>query len=103
MANLFSNLVDNLAEGIHKIKYKKIATAYKSDKGNLIKYKVTCNKYYSNQINEELKKRFEDMLKVFTNDINKFILLLEKMFLLMNIWIKWKSLIKHYCLQSEIL
>ena len=46
MANSSSNLVDNLAEGIHKIKYQDCDCflEYESVKDNLIKYKcLSCN------------------------------------------------------------
>ena len=46
---------------------------------NLIKYKcLSCNKNYSNKINEELNKRFKDTFKFSNNDMNKFTLLLRK-------------------------
>ena len=46
---------------------------------NLIKYKcLTCNKNYSNKIDEELKKRFKNTIKFSNDNINKFILLLRK-------------------------
>ena len=52
---------------------------YESAKGNLIKYKcLSCNKGYSTRLNEELKKKFKNMLKISNSDINKFILLLRK-------------------------
>ena len=52
---------------------------YESAKDNLIKYKcLSCNKGYSTRLNEELKKKFNNMLKISNNDINKFILLLRK-------------------------
>ena len=45
----------------------------------MIKYKwLSCNKDYSNKIDEELKKRFKNTFKFSDNDINKFILLLRK-------------------------
>ena len=45
----------------------------------MITYKcLSCNKNYSNKINEELKKRFKNTFKFSNNDINKFILLLRK-------------------------
>ena len=59
MATSLSNLFDNLAEGIHKIKCKDCDCflEYESVKDNLIKYKcLSCNKIYSNKIDEELKK-----------------------------------------------
>ena len=49
MATLLSNLVDNLIEGIHKIKCNDCHSflEYKSVKDNLIKYKcLCCNKDY---------------------------------------------------------
>ena len=52
MANTLSNLADNLAEGIHKIRCKDCDCffEYESDKDNLIKYKcLSCNKDYSNK------------------------------------------------------
>ena len=46
---------------------------------NLIKYKcLSCNKNYSNEINEELNKRFKDTFKFSNNDMEKFTLLLRK-------------------------
>ena len=52
---------------------------YKSVEENLIKYKcLSCNKNYSNKINEESYKRFKDTFKFSNNDMNKFILLLRK-------------------------
>ena len=81
MANWLSNLVNNLAEGIHKIKCKDCDCflEYEIVKDNLIKYKcLTCDKGYSNKIDEELKKQFRNTFKFSNNDINKFILLLRK-------------------------
>ena len=54
-----SNLVDNLTEGIHKIKCKDCDCflEYESVEDNLIKYKcLSCNKYYLSKIDEELKQ-----------------------------------------------
>ena len=45
----------------------------------MIKYKcLSCNKNYSNEINEELNKRFKDTFKFSNNDMEKFSLLLRK-------------------------
>ena len=73
-----SNLVDNLAEGIHIIKCKDCDyfLEYKIVKNNLIKYEfLSYNKDYSNKIDEELKKQFRNSFKFSNNDITKFILL----------------------------
>ena len=76
-----SNLVDNLAERNHKIKFKDCDCflEYESVSDNLIKYKcLSCNKDYSNKLDEKLKKRFRNTFKFPNNDINKYILLLRK-------------------------
>ena len=76
-----SNLVDNLAEGNHKIKFKDCDCflEYQSVNDNLIKYKcLSCNTDYSNKLDEKLKKRFRNTFKFSNNDINKYILLLRK-------------------------
>ena len=52
---------------------------YESVKDNLIKYKcLSCNKDYSNKLEEKLKKRLKNTFKFSKNDVNKFILLLRK-------------------------
>ena len=54
------NPVENLIERIHKIKFKDCDCFldYESLKDSLIKYKCwSCNKNYSNKIDEELKKK----------------------------------------------
>ena len=81
MASSLSNLVDNLAERVHKIKCKNCDCflEYESVNDNLIKYKcLSCNKNYSNKLDENLKKLFKNTFKFSNNDINKFILLLRK-------------------------
>ena len=97
MSNLLSNLVNNLAGGIQKIKCKdkqneKFCRAcgikYKdcqcciecmNFKDNLIEYKcLCCNKYYQTIFDENLRKQFVNTYIYFTHDIKKFILLLRK-------------------------
>ena len=80
MASSLSNLVDNLAERIHKIKCKSNCfIEYESSKDNLINYKwLFYNKDYSNKLDEKLKNNFKNTFKVSKSDINKFILLLTK-------------------------
>ena len=81
MASPLSNLVDNLAEGIHKIKCQDsdCLLEYESVKNNLKKIKcLSSNINYWNKIDEELKKRFKNTFKFSDNDINKYILLLRK-------------------------
>ena len=53
VASAISNLVDNLVEGVHKIKCKDCDCflKYESVKDNLIKYKcLSCSKDYSNKL-----------------------------------------------------
>ena len=55
----------------------------------MIKYKcLTCNKDYSNKIDEELKNRFKSTIKFSNNDINKLILLRKVVYpyAYMNVW-----------------
>ena len=81
MTTSLTNFVDNLAEGIHKIKYTNCDCflEYQSVKDNLIKYKcLSCNKDYSNKLDEKFKKRFKNTFKFSNNDFNNFFLLLRK-------------------------
>ena len=58
MRSSLSNLVDNLEEGIHKIKCKDcdFFLEYENVKENSVKYKyLSCNKDYSNKLGEKLK------------------------------------------------
>ena len=77
MASSWSNLANNLSEGIHKFKckfgydYEKCETSrikckycdcfleYKNFKDDLIEYKcLCCNKNYQHKFDEKLKERF---------------------------------------------
>ena len=81
MTTSLSNLVDSLAEGIHKIKCKDCDCflEYESVKDNLIKYKCfSCNKDYSNNPDEKFKKRSKKMFNFSSNDVNKLNQLLRK-------------------------
>ena len=62
-ASSLSNLVDNLAEGIHEVKYKDCDCFLESEsvKHNLLKYKcLSWNKDYSNKLDEKLKKAIQE-------------------------------------------
>ena len=64
MASSLSNFVDNLSEGILKIKCKDYDSSleYESVKDNLIKCKcLSSNKDYSNKLDEKLKKRLNEI------------------------------------------
>ena len=77
MAISLSNLVDNLKEVIHKIKCKDYdcVLEYESVKDNLMKYKcLSCNKDYSNKLDEKLKKKDlrTDLSFLIMTSINSF-------------------------------
>ena len=75
MASSLPNLVDNVAERIHKIKCKdsNCFLEHESVKDNRIKYKcLSYDKDYSNKLDEELKKSFKNTFKFSSNDINNF-------------------------------
>ena len=71
-----SNLVDNLAKGNHKIKCEDCDCflKYENVKDDLIIYKrLSCNKDYSNKIDEELKRDSRTHLSFLTTlSINLF-------------------------------
>ena len=104
MASSTSNLVDNLTDGTHKIKWKYFGCfpKYKRVKGNLIIYKcLSSNKCYSKKLNEELKDKFKNTLCFLTITSIIFFLLLKKMFSPINIWIIGKSLMKQHYLKKK--
>ena len=97
MAGSLSNLVNNLPEGIHRIKSKfwhndkKCATCrikckycdccfeYTSFKDDLIEYKcLMCNKNCKRKFGEKLKEQYFNTNKFFNNDTIKLILLFRK-------------------------
>ena len=103
MASSLSNVVDNLAEEIHKIKFKDCDCfpEYESVNENLMKYKcLSCSKDYSNKLDEKLKKRFKNTFDFSTNDTNGFILLLRTSVLL-STWMIGKSLTKQHYLKKK--
>ena len=100
------NLVNNLSEGLHRIKYKlehddkkcetcgikytycKCFLEYTNFKDVLIKYRcLSCNKSYRRKFDEKLKERFFNTYTFSNYDNNKFILLLRKGVFLTNIYI----------------
>ena len=80
MASSLSNLFNNLAEGIHKIKCKDCDcfSEYENVNDKSMNYKcLSCDKNYSKEIDEYLKNRLKNTFRFF-NDINRCILLLRK-------------------------
>ena len=65
---------------------------YESVKDNLIKYKcLSCNKDYSNKIDEELKRWFKNTFKFSNCDVSKSIVLLRKGFYPYEYMDDWKN------------
>ena len=96
MANSLSNLLNNLSEGIHRVKLKfghddrkceacgikykycHCFLEYMNFKDDLVEYKcLCCNKNYQQKFDEILKERFFNTYKFSNHDNNKFILLLR--------------------------
>ena len=106
MADSLSNFVNNLSEGIHKIKCKyghndkkceTFRTKYKycdcfpeytNFKDDLGEYKcLCCNKNYQQNFDGKLKERFFNTFKSSNHDNNKVILLLRNSANVINIWV----------------
>ena len=74
------------------VKTVNVFLKYKNLEYNLIKCKcLSCNKDYSNQLDEELKKRFKSTFKFSSNDINKITLLQRKGVYLYENMDKWEQ------------
>ena len=92
MSTSLSKLVNNLSE-IYSKKCRDKNTAFKGLKNKLF-YKCTeCRKKQLKPINGLIKK-FPNVCTFCNNDINRPILLSKKLFILMNIWIVGKDLMK---------
>ena len=100
MAASLPNLADNLVERIQKIKSKDCGCflEYKSVNENSIKHKCTsCNKYYSNVIDEELKNDLRTNLIFLVMISTNLFCCLEQVLILMGTWMNWKGSRKYHC------
>ena len=114
-----SNLVDNIAQEIHKVKCKyghdnkkceKFGVKYKDSecyleytkaKDDLLIYKCSCcNRSYQKKFDEDLRKQSANIYRFWKHDVNKFILLL--VFIHMNTWIFGKKSVNHHYLKKNI-
>ena len=106
MASSLSNLVDNLFEGIHKIKFidsNKCCLEYTNFKDGLIEFKyLCCNKNYQEKLDENLKKEFVNRYKFANQDVNQFILLLYKGVYLYEYIDDWGKFRRHHCQKKKI-
>ena len=64
---------------------------------------MICNKSCQIKFDETLKERFFDTFKFSNQDNNTFILLLQKVFILINIWMIGKNSMKLYYLKKKTL
>ena len=103
MATSLSNFVDNLMEGIHKIKYKDCGCflEYENVNDNLIKYKyLSCNKEYSKNwgkcLDLYLRRDVLLLAYVFENFINMCINIseLDPANILLAPGIEWQTALK---------
>ena len=97
MASSLSNFVNNLSEGIHRIKckfghddkkgetcgirykYCNCFLEYTSFKDDLIEYKcLFCNKHYQRKFDKKLKERFSNSYRSSNQNNTKFNLLFHK-------------------------
>ena len=104
MANLSSNFVDHLTEGISKIECKDCDSfsEYESVKGNLTKYNcLSCNKDYSNKLDEKLKSDLRTHLSFLTMISTNSFCYKEKVFNLISTWMIRKSLMKQHYLKKK--
>ena len=105
MSSSLSKLVDNLSEGIHNNKCsdcKSNLDYIKTKNEKLILECYNCKQHYRKKFNKELIKRFASTYEFCNNDLNKFVLLLRKGVILMNIWILAKNLVKHHYQAKKI-
>ena len=109
MSTSLPSLVDNLSEiyskGCKRCKErKKIKSVcnFIGLKNNKLSYKCKgCEKRQLKPMNGLINK-FSNTYKFCNNDINKFILLIKKVFILMNTWTVGKDLMKHHYLIKKL-
>ena len=105
MATSLSKSVDNLTEDIHGDKCvdcKSDLTYMKVTDETLIFRCFNCKKNYKKEINKELIERFASTYKFCNNDLNKFVMLLRKVFVLTSIWMVGINLMKHRYLAKNV-
>ena len=74
-----------------KCKYCGYFFEHESVNGNLIKHKrLSCNKNYANNIDEELKKLFKNTFSFLIIILTNLFCYQEKVFILMNLWMMRK-------------
>ena len=81
MATSLSKLVDNLTDNIHNdkcIKCKSNLCFVRVMNETLLFKCIDCEKEYEKEFNKELLERFANIYKFCNNDLDKFIMLLQK-------------------------
>ena len=109
MSSSLSKLVDNLSEGIHNNKcadcksnldYIK-STAERRNEKLILEY-YNSKQRYRKKFNKDLIKKFKNTYSFCNNDFNKFVLLLRKGVILMNMQILGKDLVKYHYQAKKI-
>ena len=85
-------------------KYCNCFLEYTNFKDDLISHKcLCCNKDCQHKFDEKLKEQFFNTYTFSTHGNNKFINCCEKVYILMNIWMIGKNLVKHNYLNKHTL
>ena len=114
MSKPLSKLIDTLYEATHNntcvdckscldyVRSTSVHDTYTKTKNEKLILKCfNCKTYYEKDFNKELIKRFARTYEICNKNLNKFILLLKKVFILTNIWIIGKDLTKrHYLIKN---
>ena len=64
---------------------------------------VLQQKFQKHKFDEKLKEQFFNTYKFSIHSNNRFLLLLRKVFIILNIWMIGKNSVKHYYLKKKIL
>ena len=120
MASSLSNLVNNISQGIHRVKckfghddkkcetcgtkykYRDCFLEYTSFKDDLIEQKcLCCNKNYHRKFDQKLKEQFFNTYKCSDHDNNKFVLLLRKGVYPYEYMVDWEKFNETLLLEKE--
>ena len=121
MESSLLNFVNNLSEGLHRIKrklghgdkkceirgikhkYRDCFLEYTNFKDDLIEYKCSiCNKNYQQKFDEKLKERFFNTYKFSNHETISLFYCWKNVFIFMNIWMIGKNSMKYSYLKKEI-
>ena len=105
MSSSLSKLVDNLSEGLHNNKCLDCESCLdyiKTKNEKLILKCFNCKTYYEKDFNKELIEKFANTYEFCNKNLINSFCYWEKVFILMNIWIIGKDLMKHHYLIKSL-